>query len=119
MAKIKMTMKEISKSDGYKVQLNFGEARSLLSCIQPIAYNEGKNGWNFDVYLWYIHGEKVWITVGVRGLIGERLGEAVEPYEKDAEKILAEWAKGLLNTTETRDKINFLVDQWLTNGLGL
>lgn len=116
MAKMRMTAKEIREADGYHVKLGYCEAQHLLSCTQPIGYTCGVYGWNFDVYLLYVKGERVWLCTGYRGMVGERLDEKVEPYEKEAEQILRDWSNGY---EDRRDKVNALLDDWLTKGLGL
>lgn len=116
MAKMKMTAKQIREADGYKVELGYCEASHLLSCYNPVGYTCGVYGWNFDVYHIIVNGESVWICTGYRGMVGERLKESVAPYEEEARKILSDWSTGY---SDKRDKLAYLIDQWLTKGLGL
>lgn len=56
--------------------------QQLLKNHEPIAYNSGVYGWNFDVY--NVYG--VTICTGYRNLPGDHC-EGIEEYEKKADAI--------------------------------
>ena len=81
--KMKVTRKEIMNNFVKVVYVPYCEASTLLRYADPIGYNAGVYGWNFDLYAF----GNVAVCTGYRNLPGTRANNYRE-YEKKARKIL-------------------------------
>ena len=82
--KMKVTRKEVMDNFVKVVYVPYCGADTLLRYADPIGYNAGVYGWNFDLYAF----GNVAVCTGYRNLPGTRANNYRE-YEKKARKILA------------------------------
>ena len=82
--KMKFKTTKSALKNGYSNIKSCGycDLQALLQYHDPIAYNSGTYGWNFDVY--FVYG--VAICTGYRGMVGERL-QGIQEFEKKAMEI--------------------------------
>lgn len=86
MIKFKTTAKAVREGYPKALAIPYCELQHLLNYKNPIAYNSGTYGWNFDLY---IIGN-VAITTGYRNLVGDRVDyEVYRKYDKEAALILS------------------------------
>ena len=84
--KMKMTRNQIADLPVDKiVTAGACELENLLSGVDPIGYNAGIYGWNYDVY---VIGA-VCILTGYRGLKKYPRAAKIEEYEQEASKIVS------------------------------
>lgn len=79
---------------------------SLLSCIEPVAYNMGMYGWNYDAY---VIGD-VTICTGYRGMPGKPLKNTAA-YEEKAREVCN---RTRLSFVERRDALNELITAFIS-----
>lgn len=84
--KFKTTRKDILNNYSHIIRIPYCDAQFLLEYHDPIAYNCGVYGWNFDVYA----VEGVAICTGYRSLVGETF-KNLKKYEEKARKIYNNW----------------------------
>lgn len=80
----------------------------LLRDHEPIAYNSGVDGWNFDVYV--IYG--LTITTGYRKCVGKSLEHLAE-YERKAKEI---WESKMTYEEKRRNADTLLKEFCVLNG---
>lgn len=84
--KMKMTRNQIADLSVDKiVTARYCELQYLLSGIDPVGYNAGINGWNYDVY---IIGD-IGILTGYRMPNKYPRAVKIEEYEQEAYKIVS------------------------------
>lgn len=84
--KMKMTRNQIADLPVDKIVTTRAcELHHLLSGIDPVGYNAGINGWNYDVY---VIGD-VGILTGYRVPNKYPRAEKIEEYEQEASKIVS------------------------------
>ncbi|MBU5491252.1 hypothetical protein [Butyricicoccus intestinisimiae] len=84
--KMKMTRNQVADLPVDKiVTARACELQDLLSGVDPIGYNAGICGWNYDVY---VIGD-VCILTGYRVLKKYPRAEKIEEYEREASKIVS------------------------------
>ena len=84
--KMKMSRNQIADLPVDKiVVVRYCELQNLLSGVDPIGYNAGICGWNYDVY---VIGD-VCILTGYRELEKYPRAAKVEEYEREASKIVS------------------------------
>lgn len=84
--KMKMTRNQIADLPVDKiVTARACELQDLLSGVDPIGYNAGICGWNYDVY---VIGD-VCILTGYQVLKKYPRAEKIEEYEREASKIVS------------------------------
>ena len=84
--KFKTTAKAVREGYPKALAIPYCELQHLLNYKDPIAYNSGVNGWNFDLYV--IDG--VAITTGYGNLVGDRVDyDVYRKYDKEAALILS------------------------------
>ena len=98
--KIRTTRKEILSSSANLKCAGYCELQTLLRNHNPVAYNSGKYGWNFDVY--EIYG--VTICTGYRGMPGERI-KAAKEYEEAARTVLYDRSLSYEQASEAVEKL--------------
>lgn len=100
--KYRITRKEIKENYYRVLQCRYCEMQHLLMEKQPIAYNAGMYGWNFDVY--DVNG--IAIVTGYRNMVGTFINPMEE--EKQAETI---WNDRTLSYADKLERIdNLLMD---------
>ena len=85
--KFKTTSRELKNSvpTNYLFKAGYCALQELFYYEQPIAYNCGVYGWNYDVYKIY----DVYITTGYRSMVGKYIpNELVEKYNNKASTIV-------------------------------
>ncbi len=90
MIKFKTTKKSMMDQSNHIIKLGYCDAQHLLNYYIPIAYTEGINGWNTDVY--FIHGH--YIVTGYRpfGTI-QPDHDMVNKYDEAARAIVDDYTK--------------------------
>jgi len=78
MTKYKTTRKAITNNSNNVKCAGYCDLYHLLKYHEPVAYNSGVYGWNFDVY--EVYG--VTICTGYRNMPGERLKKIWEYEDK-------------------------------------
>jgi len=81
--KYKTTRIQLQKGYANIKSCGYCDLQTLLHYHEPIAYNSGTYGWNYDVY--EINGMA--ICTGYRGMVGERL-QGIREFEERAMKII-------------------------------
>lgn len=107
--KMKMTRNQIADLPVDKiVTARACELQDLLSGIDPVGYNAGINGWNYDVY---VIGD-VGILTGYRVPNKYPRAEKIEEYEQEASKIVSSRMPSLAIISEL-NKLHeaFIVEQ--------
>lgn len=100
--------------DNYDYVLNLsGACINLLRYENPVYYNAGKYGWNWDAY--YING--VILISGYRNMIGERVDwDVLHEYDLRAKKIQDHYMTGNysvnVRATKTREIIIELTEKF-------
>ena len=91
--KIKTSRKHIHQVWGKVFYCGYCDLQYIMRGEEPMYYNAGVYGWNFDVYCDY--KRDIAITTGYRNMTGKRIpDELIEKYTKEAKKILEnQWAK--------------------------
>lgn len=90
--KIEMTRNQIADLPVDKiVTAGYCDLQYLLSGIDPVGYNTGINGWNYDVY---IIGD-VGILTGYHVLRKYPKAVKTDEYEQKASKIVNSWMSAL------------------------
>ena len=98
--KFHVTRKEIKENYYRVLQTGYCSMSHLLMGKQPIAYNAGLYGWNFDLY--DVNG--IAITTGYRNMVGMAINPMEE--EKQAENI---WNDRSLSYADKLEKIDNLL----------
>lgn len=107
----KTTRKNIAESC-YCASAGYCELQHLFRHKSPVYYTSGVYGWNFDAYVFDMHGVRVAITTGYRGTISNcknnlTYGLARE-YEAKAREILKNsWHE------ESIKKLDELINEFL------
>lgn len=95
--KMKMTRNQIADLPVDKiVTAEYCDLEYLLSGIDPVGYNAGIYGWNYDVY---IIGN-VGILTGYRGLRKYPKAVKTDEYEQEASKIASSRMSSLIIASE-------------------
>jgi len=106
--KFKTTAKAIRENYFKAIAIPYCEAQYLLYFKQPVAYNAGTYGWNFDLYV--IDG--IAITTGYRNLVGDRVDyDLVKSYEDRAAKILHR------GDEDVDQQLNTLLHEFIKEGI--
>ena len=106
--KFKTTRKEITQNYKYVICVGYCKMDYLLTNQQPIAYNAGVNGWNYDLY--DING--VAIVTGYRPWGNIRPDyETIKKYEDKACEIACNSWGSYQNMI---DQIDQLLNQFIT-----
>ena len=88
MAKFKTTRSTVRAMFPRCFRVGYCDLQSLLHYEEPIAYNFGVYGWNFDVY----NVDGVAITTGYRNMCGDNIPyEIAREYEEKARAIVNNW----------------------------
>ena len=105
--KFKTTRKQINQNFNSVICIAYCDAQYLLRGKNPIAYNEGYYGWNYDLY--DING--VAIVTGYRpwGNIHPDY-KIIKKYEDEARKI---WCGSWGNYQNTLDQTDQLLNQFI------
>ena len=108
MKKFKVTSKEV-KENVIILSVGYCELTYLLRGVDPVAYNAGVYGWNYDVY--YLDG--VCICTGYRGMPKSKNVKKdyaiIKEYENKARTL---WTKDLTSYAST-EKIEELRNQFI------
>ena len=109
MNKFKITRKDIKEN--YRViNVPYCELQSLLHYRNPIAYNSGVYGWNYDVYTFYDFDTNICICTGYRGYPGIPVDyEIYKNYEEKAKEVIY----GDTPYTEVKEKLDDLIREFL------
>lgn len=92
MSKFKITRKDLKGERCYV--LGYAELKALFTSagIDPIAYNAGVYGWNYDVYMFNSDEGRIYILTGYRGMFGRRIDfDLVKKYEALRERTDKKW----------------------------
>lgn len=113
--KYKTTSKAIKQSGALVINLGYCEATYLLRYREPLAYNSGVYGWNYDAYDFYTRsGKEVIVCTGYRGMPGKRPAIPVTDYEKQARDICGDW---FIPYEEQRERVNKLLIGWIAENM--
>lgn len=119
MNKIKITRKEATNTNNKIISIGYCKAHDLLTGVEPIGYNSGVYGWNWDLYE-ITHtktGEGLTICTGYRSTIGEYIDhKTINKYEQQARKIRNNWD---LNYTQQLKRITTLRDKFINEILNI
>lgn len=89
MAKIKTTNKYIKTVWGNVYRCGYCDLQYIMRYEEPVYYNCGVYGWNYDVYCDY--KRNVAITTGYRNMTGRVIPhEIIDRYSKIAKNIMAD-----------------------------
>ena len=108
MYKIKMTIKEATNTNNKIIKVGYCQAWHLLKGVEPIGYNSGVYGWNWDLYE-ITHtktGEGLTICTGYRSTIGEFIDyKTINKYEAQARKIYKNYELGYKQQLKRIEKL--------------
>ena len=104
--KFRTTRKEIVNGSSDILAIGYCDAYNLLTFCDPIAYNSGVYGWNYDVYS---VGNKT-ICTGYRNMPGRRPNNLSE-YERRAREINAKMWE--ISNEERREQLDALRREFL------
>ena len=86
MSKIKTTNKYIKAVWGNVYRCGYCDLQYIMRGEEPVYYNCGVYGWNYDVYCDY--KRNIAITTGYRNMTGKQIpSELIEKYSKIAKEI--------------------------------
>lgn len=102
--KFKISRREIVNGFPKVKMCGYCDLQNLLRGVEPIAYNCGTYGWNYDVY--GVYG--LTICTGYRNMPGKRL-EHIEEYESRAREI---WSDYSLAYDIQQQKVNELLKEF-------
>lgn len=107
----KTTRKNIAESC-YCAEAGYCELQNLFRHKSPMYYTSGTYGWNFDAYVFNMHGVRVAITTGYRGTISNGKNnlthELAREYEAKAREIIAK-----STYDEEAEKLDILIEEFL------
>ena len=103
--KARITSKALRNSGKKIVSIGYCGAQWLLSNHEPVAYNAGVYGWNYDVY----RVGQTYIVTGYRPIKGTVYANTRE-YEKQAEDIIS---KRYFTYDEKCERIESLLREYL------
>ena len=105
--KFKTTKKEINQNYSCVICIGYCDAQYLLNGKNPIAYNSGYYGWNYDLY--DVNG--VAIVTGYRPFGNIRPDyDTIKKYEDEARKIACNsWG----NYQKMLDQVDQLLNQFI------
>ena len=108
MQKLRITRNDLRGSDCLTV--GYCEAYWLLYYQNPIGYNAGAYGWNYDAYDFNRDDGKVILT-GYRGMTGRNPKTSIKAYDDKAREIIQEWD---ITHEQKKEAVNALLDEFLT-----
>lgn len=114
MKKFKVTSKEV-KENVKILSVGYCELSHLLKGVDPVAYNAGVYGWNYDVYYLRTDCQKICICTGYRGMPKTKNVKKdyaiIEEYENKAKELIKEnW---LSNTNTLCEDLEELRKQFI------
>jgi len=110
--KVSMTRADFKRfCPNHTYRLGYCDLQTLLRYKDPVAYNHGVYGWNWDGYvIRSSSGKYIAITTGYRNMIGQHIEhDLIREYEEKAQDVVKElmWKDGL------EEALDALLDEFI------